>query len=69
MASKGEHMKLAVNTRFKNIVSGIQNVFDGSTEKRGERFSHLESVVKTVISPKDALYPVYERDHNERNYL
>ena len=69
MASKGEHMNFAVNTRFKDIVSGIQKVFDGSAEKRGQRFSHLESVVKTVISPKDALYPVYERDHNERNYF
>lgn len=62
-------MNLALNTRIKDFVSGIQRVFESSPEKRGEKFSHLESVVKKIISPKDALYPVYERDHNERNYF
>jgi SAM-dependent methyltransferase len=51
------------------MVSGIQRALNGSVEKGSEGFSHLEPVVKKIISPKDALYPVYERDNNERHYF
>jgi SAM-dependent methyltransferase len=62
-------VSLALRNRIKDFILGFQKGFEPLSAKRGGEFSHLESVVKKIISPKDALYPVYKNNNTERNYF
>jgi SAM-dependent methyltransferase len=62
-------MSLGITSRLKDYVANVHGVLDPARTKQCGGFRRLEGVINRTISPNDALYPVYKKARNERQYF